>query len=57
MELLKDAKQQGALQATDDLEALAVFLISSTKGALQYKRVLGEAFFLKMLAQLQELLK
>lgn len=55
--LLKEAKQQGALQATNDLEALAVLLISSTKGALQYKRVLGKAFFLKMLEQLQELLK
>lgn len=57
VELLKEAKQQGALQATNDLEALAVLLISSTKGALQYKRVVGEAFFQKMLEQLKELLK
>lgn len=57
VELLKDAKQQGVLQATNDLEALAVLLISSTKGALQYKRVVGEAFFQKMLEQLKELLK
>lgn len=58
VELLKEAKQQGALQATNDLEALAILLISSTKGgALQYKRVVGEAFFLKMLEQLKELLK
>lgn len=55
--LLKEAKQQGALQATDDLESLAILLISSTKGALQYKRVLGEAFFVKMLEQLKALLK
>ncbi|MCS1390310.1 TetR/AcrR family transcriptional regulator [Lysinibacillus boronitolerans] len=57
VELLKEAKQQGTLQATNDLEALAILLISSTKGALQYKRVVGEAFFLKMLEQLKELLK
>lgn len=57
VELLKEAKQHGALQATNDLEALAVLLISSTKGALQYKRVVGEAFFQKMLEQLKELLK
>lgn len=53
VDLLKDAKQKGSLQTTDDLEALAIMLIASTKGALQYKRVLGESFFTKMLDQLK----
>lgn len=57
VDLLQDAKNYGSLQSTMDLEALAILLISSTKGALQYKRVLGEAFFHKMLEQLKELLK
>ncbi|MBX8945458.1 TetR/AcrR family transcriptional regulator [Lysinibacillus sp. K60] len=57
--LLKEAKQHGALKSTNeqDLESLAMLLISSTKGALQYKRVLGEDFFQKTLDQLKELLK
>lgn len=57
--LLKEAKQHGALKSTneEDLESLAILLISSTKGALQYKRVLGEDFFQKTLEQLKELLK
>ena len=57
VDLLQDAKQHGSLKSTEDLEALAILLISSTKGALQYKRVLGEDFFHKMLEQLKELLK
>lgn len=57
VDLLQDAKNHGSLQSTMDLEALAILLISSTKGALQYKRVLGEDFFHKMLEQLKELLK
>ncbi|WP_155591099.1 TetR/AcrR family transcriptional regulator [Lysinibacillus cavernae] len=57
VELLKEAKQHGALKSTEDLESLAIVIISSTKGALQYKRVLGEEFFQKMLLQLKELVK
>lgn len=57
VDLLQDAKNHGSLESTMDLEALAILLISSTKGALQYKRVLGENFFHKMLEQLKELLK
>lgn len=57
VDLLKDAKQEDSLQTTEDLEALAIMLIASTKGALQYKRVLGESFFTKMLDQLKGLLQ
>lgn len=56
-ELLTDAKKAGGIHNTEDLEALAVLLISSTKGGLQYKRVLGDDFFLKILEQLKDLLK
>lgn len=56
-ELLNDAKKEGGIQNTDDLGALAVFLISSTKGGLQYKRVLRDDFFSKILEQLKDLLK
>lgn len=56
-ELLNDSKKEGGIQNTDDLEALAVFLISSTKGGLQYKRVLRDDFFSKILEQLKDLLK
>ncbi|MGA3601815.1 TetR/AcrR family transcriptional regulator [Lysinibacillus agricola] len=57
VDLLHEAKQEGALQTTDDLKGLAVLLISSTKGGLQYKRVLGEEFFSKLLEELKEQLK
>jgi len=57
VDLLKDAKQEDSLQTTEDLEALAIMLIASTKGALQYKRVLGESFFTKMLDQLKGFLQ
>lgn len=56
-ELLNDTKKEGVIQNTVDLEALAVLLISSTKGGLQYKRVLGDDFFSKILEQLKDLLK
>lgn len=56
-ELLKDSKKEGAIQNAEDLEALAVLLISSTKGGLQYKRVLGDNFISKIWEQLKDLLK
>ncbi|WP_313892747.1 TetR/AcrR family transcriptional regulator [Psychrobacillus sp.] len=55
--LLAGAKQEGRIQTVEDLESLAVLLISSTKGGLQYRRVLGDTFFSKVLEQFKDLLK
>ncbi len=55
--LLHEAKKEGAVQNTENLEALALLVISSTKGGLQYKRVLGDHFFSEVLEQLKDLLK
>ncbi|TQR20325.1 TetR/AcrR family transcriptional regulator [Psychrobacillus vulpis] len=52
-ELLDELKKDGRLQQIQDTEALAVLLISSTKGALQYRRVVGEGLYSTVFAQLK----
>jgi len=56
-ELLSDAKKDGALQDHDNLEELAILIVTSTKGGLQYKRIVGEEFFIKLLNQFSGFLK
>ncbi|WP_091482851.1 TetR/AcrR family transcriptional regulator [Gracilibacillus orientalis] len=57
-ELLFEAKKEGYLEGYhDNLEELAILLIASTKGGLQYKRILGDEFFTKLWEQFTDFLK
>lgn len=53
--LLEDSKKEGRLQSTSDTGALSALLISSVKGALQYRRVVGEDFVSTVFNQLKQL--
>ncbi|MEK5037804.1 TetR/AcrR family transcriptional regulator [Sporosarcina sp. FSL K6-3457] len=53
--LLEDIKKEGKLQPTIDTAALATLLISSVKGALQYRRVVGEDLVSTVFDQLKQL--
>lgn len=51
--LLEGIKQEGKLKITQDTGALAALLISSIKGALQYRRVVGEDLYSIVFDQLK----
>ncbi|WP_391119522.1 TetR/AcrR family transcriptional regulator [Psychrobacillus sp. L3] len=53
---LDELKSEGKLRPTNDTKALASLLIASVKGALQYKRVLGEDLFSTVFDQLKILI-
>ncbi len=53
--LFEDSKKEGRLQITFDTGALAAVVISSVKGALQYRRVVDEDLFLTVFDQLKQL--
>ncbi|WP_141430404.1 TetR/AcrR family transcriptional regulator [Bacillus sp. 03113] len=57
VKLLDEAKKEGALHPSKNSHELAILLISSTKGALQYRRVLGDEFFSSVLEQMKTALK
>lgn len=53
--LLEEVKKEGKLEAIHDTGALAALLISSVKGALQYRRVVGEDLLSTVFDQLKQL--
>ncbi len=54
-QLLEDVKKEGNYKAIQDTGALAALLISSVKGALQYRRVVGEDVVSTVFDQLKQL--
>ncbi|MEK3889073.1 TetR/AcrR family transcriptional regulator [Bacillus sp. FSL K6-3431] len=57
VKLVEEMKSNGMLQSAQDPQALAILIISSTKGALQYRRALGNDAFSLVFDQLKHLLK
>ncbi len=51
--LLDDIKKEGKLKITQDTGAFAALIISSVKGALQYRRVVGEDLYSIVFNQLK----
>lgn len=51
--LLEDIKKEGKLKISQDTGALAGLLVSSVKGALQYRRVVGEDLYSIVFDQLK----
>lgn len=52
-DFLDEIKNEGKLHISQDAKALAALLVSSVKGALQYKRVVGEDLYATVFAQLK----
>lgn len=52
-DFLDEIKNAGKLHISHDTRALAALLVSSVKGALQYKRVVGEDLYATVFAQLK----
>lgn len=50
---LDGTKNEGKLHVSQDTSALAALLVSSVKGALQYKRVAGEDLYAAVIVQLK----
>ncbi|MBO0586285.1 TetR/AcrR family transcriptional regulator [Sporosarcina sp. E16_8] len=55
--ILDEIKKEGKLEITQDTGAFATLIISSIKGALQYRRVVGEDLYSIVLDQLKLLVK
>ena len=53
--LLEDVREEGKYKAIQDTGALAALLITSVKGALQYRRVMGEDLVSAVIDQLKQL--
>lgn len=52
-DILDKIKNEGKIHKSQDTRGLAALLISSVKGALQYKRVVGEDLYATVFAQLK----
>jgi TetR/AcrR family transcriptional repressor of nem operon len=51
-EIVAEAYTEGIVSSSQNVESLAVMILSSVKGALLYRRVLGDDFFLDVLNQI-----
>ena len=54
--ILSDMQNEGTLPSTQNIESLAVTLLASVKGAMQYQRVLGKEVYPDVMKQLSRLL-
>lgn len=56
-DLIEEAQTKGILNDTDDIHSVAVTILSSIKGALLYRRVLGDDILTGVISQINLILR